>query len=177
METFIATIDIPKLGELLKGNAARPHNKIAKNAVKHVLREHWSRRIPGHFQRSAHAKYHYATRSPRYRFYKQRKFGSSVDLVRSGRTREVMTSQFQIVIGGNAAGGTLTGKLILRFPFRGGTRRFRKPGSRQAVTIAQMAREIETFTPEEVSQINREVRDRYVFLVNETTGPRQRVQI
>lgn len=177
MDSFTATIEVPKLGELLVGSASRTHDRIAKQAVHDVLDIHWSRRIPGHFQRPAHGKYKYAERSKRYRFRKQKKYGSSIDLVMSGRTRDLMTSQRRIVIRGTAAGGTLTGRLILRFPFPGGSQRFRKTGTRQAVTIQQMAREIEAFTPEEITQINAEVRERYTFYVKTATGPRQRVTV
>jgi hypothetical protein len=177
-DQMIVTIDVPKLGEMLLGNASRAHNRIARQATREVLLDHWRKRIPLHFKRSAHSRYHYAERSPRYRFQKQKRYGSSIDLVRTGRTRDLMSSvnDAGIRISGTAAGGTLAARLTLRFPFKGGSRRYRG-FSRQQVTIEQMAREIETFTPDEVSQMVGEVRDRYINLVKTTTSPRQQVKL
>lgn len=170
-----AQITVPALGELLARNASRAHNRVAKQAVRDVLTAHWQKRIPLHFTRPAHGRYGYAQRSPRYRFQKQKKFGSSIDLVRTGRTRQQMTSQAQITVAGTATAGTIRGNLTLRFPFPGGGLRFKAaPGTRQRVTIEQMASEIRRITPDEIGQINSEVRDRYVHLVKTTTSARQR---
>lgn len=169
-------IEVPKLGDFLVGNATRKHNQLVKRAVHTVLMQHWRQRIPKHFTRPAHGKYGYAERSARYRVRKQKKYGTSIDLVRTGRTRHAMTTQFRITIGGQASSGGVTGRLHLRFPFPGGTRRFRRRGTRQAVTIEQMAKEIETITPDEVREITEQVRDAYMVLVDTDTSPRQRVK-
>lgn len=192
MDELVADIDVPKLGELLLGNSGRAHNRIARGALRETLLTHATKRIPGHFTRPAHAKYGYAERSPSYRHFKQKKYHSSIDLVMSGRTKQAMSSQRQIKIGGTAAGGTLKGDLILKFPFgvaaqaafarraRGQSKgaplaaRARKDG-KPRVTIAQMRKEIATIAPNEVSEINKQLRDRYVDLVLTTTGARQRV--
>lgn len=188
-----AVIEAPQLGELLLGNAARTHNRIAKSALRDVLLTHAQQRIPGHFTRPAHARYGYAMRSAQYRHYKQRRFHSSIDLVMTGRTKHAMGTQRQIQIGGTAAAGTLDGRLKLRFPFslaaqaaharraRGESKgaplasRGRRDG-RPRVTIEQMRREIAAFVPAELAQIQSQLRDRYVDLVNTTAGRRQRVK-
>lgn len=170
-------IEVPKLGEFLLGSASRKHNALVKVAVRAVLMHHWRNRIPGHFQRPAHNRYGYAQRNARYRFSKQRKYGSSIDLVRTGRTRHVMTTQSRITVGGQASSGGVTGRLLLRFPFPGGTRRFRRPGSRQAITIEQMAREIETIIPTEVREIEQQIREFYMVLIETDTSKRQRVKV
>ncbi|HJT35718.1 MAG TPA: hypothetical protein VJ783_27060 [Pirellulales bacterium] len=169
------SIEVPKLGDFLVEKSRRAHNRIVKQVVTEVLTTHWRKRIPGHFQRPAHQKYGYAERNKRYRIQKQRKYGTSIDLVRTGRTRHAMTTQYRITIGGQGDG--VVGKLHLRFPFAGGTRRFRKPGSRQAITIEQMAREIETITPDEIREINEQVLAAYLKHVETDTSPRQRVKV
>lgn len=175
---LIAQIRVPAIFELLLPTAGRLHNAIAKDAVRAVLVEHHRRRIPGHFTRPAHGKYGYAERSPRYRVQKQRKYGSSIDLVRTGRTRQQMTTQRQIAVGGQATAGTIHGRLTLRFPFPGGSLRFRQNSrGRQRVTVEQMAREIRAITPDEITQINREIRGRYVDGVKARAGDRQLVKI
>lgn len=191
---LVAEIDVPKLGEFLVGNAGRAHNKIGKEAVRRALLTHHEKRIPGHFRRGAHQKYGYADRSPSYRHYKQRRYGSSIDLVMTGRTQHAMSSQAQITVGGTASGGTLNGQLKLRFPFgasaqqaharrrRGQAKgaplsaRGRRDG-KPRVTIEQMRREVATVLPSEVQEINRQLRVTYVDLVNSTTGSRQRVKV
>jgi hypothetical protein len=191
---LLASIDVPKLGELLLGNASRTHNKIANTAMRETLLTHATRRIPQHFARPAHSKYGYAERSKPYRFFKQRKYGSAIDLVMTGRTKHAMSSQRQITVGGTATGGTLRGDLKLRFPFglaaqqaharraRGQSKgaplsaRGRRDG-KPRVTIAQMRKEIATITPDEASQITAELRDRYVEGVKTTAGPRQRIKV
>lgn len=178
MDGLIAQIKVPAIFELLLPSAGRLHNSILKKVVEDVLVTHWRKRIPGHFQRPAHGKYGYADRSPRYRRQKQRKYGSSIDLVRTGRTRQQMTTQRSITVGGQATAGTIRGRLVLRFPFPGGSLRF-KPGvgNRQRVSIEQMAKELRAITPDEISQINREIRGRYVDGVKKRAGERQLVKI
>lgn len=171
------SIEVPKLGAFLVEKSKRAHNRIVKECVREVLTTHWRKRIPIHFTRPAHQKYGYAERNKRYRIRKQKKYGTSIDLVRTGRTRHAMTTQYRITVGGQASSGGVTGKLQLRFPFAGGTRRFKKPGSRQAITIEQMAREIETITPDEIREINDQVMAAYLKKLETDTSPRQRVKV
>jgi len=193
-DQLLASIEIPKLGELLLDNAGRTHNKIANNSIRATLLHHAESRIVQHFARPAHDRYGYAERSPHYRHFKKKRFHTSIDLILSGRTKHAMTTQRQITVGGTATGGTLRGDLKLKFPFglaaqaaharraRGQSKgaplsaRGRKDG-RPRVTIAQMRKEIAAITADERSQMAAEVRDRYVDGVKTTAGPRQRVKI
>lgn len=178
MDGLITQIRVPAIFEMLLPTAGRLHNAIAKDAVRDTLVKHHRRRIPGHFQRPAHGKYGYAQRSPRYRAAKQKKYGSSIDLVRTGRTKQQMTTQRQITVSGQATAGTIRGRLTLRFPFPGGSLRFKAAaGTRQRVTIEQMAREIRTITSDEIQQINRDIRGLYVDGVKKRAGQRQLVTI
>lgn len=154
----------------------RVHNRLMKVTMREAAEDHWRRRVPGHFTRPAHNKYGYAERSKKYRFYKQRKYGSSIDLVRTGRTRHVMTTQKQIRLGGSATGRGVIARVILRFPFPGGTQRF-KGQSRQRVTIEQMMREIRAITAAEGAEIATFVHGSYVRHVETDTSARQRIKI
>jgi hypothetical protein len=200
-DQLLASIEIPKLGELLLDNAGRTHDRIAKTAMRETLLTHATTRILLHFARPAHDRYGYAERSPHYRHFKQKRFHTSIDLILSGRTKHAMTTQRQITVGGSATGGDLKGDLKLRFPWNltgnGGqttvqaaharrraglskgaplSARARRDG-KPRVTIAQMRKEIATITPDERSQMVAELRDRYVTGVKTTAGPRQRVKI
>jgi|SRR6185437_12493342 len=172
MPVLVYAMEVPE--RLVRSD--RLHNRLMKDTMRETAQDHWRRRIPGHFQRPAHGKYHYAERSKKYRFYKQRKFGSSIDLVRTGRTRHVMRSQKRIVLGGSATGRGVVARLILRFPFPGGTLRFRDH-SRQRVTLEQMMKEIRTITDDEGREIATFVKEVYVRKVETDTSARQRIKV
>lgn len=200
-DQLLASIEIPKLGELLLDNAGRTHNRIANTAIRETLLTHATTRIPLHFTRPAHNRYGYAERSPHYRAFKQKKFHTSLDLVLSGRSKARMTSERKISVGGSATGGDLKGDLKLRFAWgltgegnqttvqaahgrraRGQSKgpplsaRGRKDG-KPRVTIAQMKKEMAAITADERSAMAHEVRERYLEGVKTTAGPRQRVKI
>lgn len=155
------------------------HNRFVKLALREAAEEHWAKRIPEHFKQSAHSKYGYAKRNPGYILSKIKRFGRGTDLVRTGDSEKLMRREKKIRVGG---GGKLEGggrraikaTLQLRFAFKGGSGRFRKPGSYQAVTITQMIREVQTFTAQEAREIAAQIQRRYVQQVN-TTSARQRV--
>lgn len=155
----------------------RIHNALVKRVFRTVIEHHHERRIPRHFQQSAHGRYGYADRSKRYRFAKQKRYGSSIDLVRTGRTRRQMISQRQLTLGGQASTSGLKATLRLRFPFPGGTGRVRNSAGRQKVTIEQMAREIETIAADEMREIQQQIHDGYVVLVETDTSSRQRIKV
>lgn len=167
------TIEVPEL----LFDAARVNNEIVKTAIREEAFKHWRQRIPRHFQQGATGKYGYAKRQSlmragnkwiSYNTWKARKHKSRRDLVKTGATQREMTSRAKITVGGAAEGGKkpLTVTLRLRFPFRGGTGRFRKSTSRQAVTIDQMAKEIQAVTPDELRDISLGLQQRYVKIAN-----------
>lgn len=156
----------------------RLHNAFCKRALRAAIEYHHERRIPLHFQRAAHGKYGYAERSKRYRVAKQKKYGSSLDLVRTGATMRKMTRERQLSIGGQASSSGLRATLRLRFPFpadlsRGGVRKDGRP----KITAGEMVREIEAITPDELAEIQRQINDVYLVLVDTDASARQRVKV
>lgn len=175
--TFI--IDVP---ERPKDLAKRYHNKYAKDAARYMMERHHAEHIPLHFKRSARSRYGYAARDPKYVRMKQRRWRQGgLDLVKTGRTRREMISQYKLKLGGNAVAGTLTATLILRFPFKGGTGKFRRPsgprGARAQVTIQQMIGEMQSFAHDEPPRLAAWFDEEYWRLVDAHRAGRKRTRI
>ena len=162
------TIEMPELAAL----SPRKNNELIKAAMRPVLDFHWKRRIPYHFTPPAHAKYKYATRSPKYLSAKIRRYHVGADLVKTGRSRAEMTARARIRIGGTASGGTINGTIEMRFPFRGGTGAQRQVGNRQSITILQMIREVRAISDDEIREIERQIADNYMVLLETDTTKR-----
>jgi hypothetical protein len=147
----------------------RLHNRSAKESLREQGLHHWKVRIPQHFTRSAHQRYGYMPRVPRYMRIKARRWRSVTDLVKTGRMRDEMTKTPPVIrVGGKAAdddGNTGALKLSLTMPFHVGQKaqqsyadralarrsmRIRRmAGLRTGVTIAQMRREVATIREDE----------------------------
>lgn len=100
----------------------RVWNKINKDAMKVALMHHHNTHMPRHFKRDARQRYSHKERNAKYKAWKKRKFGSLIDLVMSGSTRDKITKAGgydRITIGGAAVGGQkdLVGKLVYTFGF------------------------------------------------------------
>lgn len=174
----------------------RLHNRIVRKVVEDELKNHWQKRIPGHFRQDARHKYRYAERQSAYKAYKSRKFKSRRDLVKTGATERLMKSQYRITVGGSAEGGKsggVNGRLWLWFAWdtlvaqhmrRKFARGLRRGASRAqieasiktrtGVNLAQMRKEIQAFTDQELSEIGKSMQQRYTDKVNNDTTPRQR---
>ena len=153
----------------------RLHNQYAKQAIREVMTLHWSKHTRSHFQLHARHKYGYFPRSVGYRKRKQRLKGHDIDLVFSGRSRELISGQQPTVhVGGAAEGGKkgLTGYYKLRFPFSGGSGRSKRRGSNDVV--ARMVKELERWAGDEVTWARQEFLRRYLEKVNNHRGRRQR---
>ncbi len=168
------TLEVP---EILV-NSARVHNRLVKIVVRQVLEHHWRKRIPEHFKTSAHQKYGYLPRSAKYIRAKARRYGSTVDLVKTGAAKSEMTTRHRITIGGSAMNNDVAGKLTMRFPFPGGTGKkdSRKKGNFRLVDPAQMIREMQAITADELTEINRQIADGYIVLVDTSTSKRMRIK-
>jgi len=158
-------------------NSERIHNSLSRRALRTAIELHHERRIPRHFQQQAHARYGYADRSKRYISAKIRRYGTGTDLVKTGRTKREMTSTRRLSIGGQASTSSLRATLKLRFPFPGGSGRFRNRNGRQAVSVQQMAREVETISAGEMLEIQRQLEDGYAGLVEAETSARMRIKL
>ena len=176
---FTFVIDVPdRPGDLAK----RWHNKYAKMAARHMMEKHHDEHIPMHFMRSARQRYGYKPRSLKYTKDKNKRWrGGGLDLVKTGRTRLKMTTEYRMKVGGSAENGNLNATLILRFPFKGGTGRFRRPsgprGARAQVTIEQMSVEMRSFAPDEPPRLAAWFNDEYLRLVEAHRAGRKRIRI
>lgn len=173
--------------------STRLHNAIMKDVVRDELYNHWKHRLPLHFRLDARQRYGHMPRSPRYNSYKNRRFSSKRDLVKTGETERLMRSPPRITVGGAAEGGKngLRGRLHLTFSWAAAVaQRMRKKfsrGSRRAaaasiktrtgVNLAQMRKEIQTFTDGELKDIAASIQANYVHRVNTDTSPRQRIKV
>lgn len=135
----------------------RRHNKFAKDALREVLVDHHADTLPRHFRREAHSRYGYAPRHPKYIRWKQKTFNTGgLDLVKTGESRKSMLATPPTIrMSGSAEGGKkeLSGKLLLRFSFKGGAGRFRKQGTRQERVVKQMIDEVKRILPSEGAAI------------------------
>lgn len=172
------------------GDVARRHwNRIVKEAMEACLKTHHKERIPLHFRQDARHKYSYKERSLRYRKRKRLKWHTTRDLVKTGASEQRMKREGQIVIGGAAEGSKkpIVGRLRLKFDFaqseqfkRSQVKRFTRTvqphfsRTTAGVTIADMHREVQRFTPQErkefAEQLLAEIMKRY----NAFQGSRQR---
>lgn len=148
------TLMLPE--QLLVSN--RLHNKLVKELVREELQKHHKVRIPQHFQRSATKKYGYAKRISRrgrlsYYAWKQKKYGSNRDLVKTGDSEREMKAHGQVTVAGAATGGNIDGRLKMRFNWRGGTGRVRSQRG-FGVGPEQMVKEVQAMTPDEVAEVS-----------------------
>jgi len=157
-------------------------NKIQKAAVKYGLRQalkiHHRKRIPKHFMPHAKTKYKHQKRGKGWIIRKRIRYRSSTDLVASRKTKIKMTRTFgaqQIRVSGGIEGAT--GKLILKFPFPTN----RDNPNPQSVTIDKMAREIETWAPEEEKEAAQDFKHffalRYRSAIQSSPKLRKRITI
>jgi len=179
MIEFALEIEVPSRPEDI---AVRHHNRFVKEALREVLKEHHSKRIPGHFKTSAHQKYGYQRRNPKYMRAKARRHGSSRDLVKTGKSEQEMTNSAnaRITIGGSAEGGknAINGKLTLRFPWKGGSGRFKRDTpTYQRVTAQQMIKEMQAMTDDERLQMAVQFSALYWNRVSSYQGKRQRLRM
>lgn len=113
-------IDVPKKPSDIA--QARVWNGFVKDAIRETLAHHHNKHMPRHFKRDARQRYQHKERNAKYKSWKKRKYGSLLDLVLTGRTRDKLTKPNgfdRITIGGAAIGGKkpVEGKLVYTFGF------------------------------------------------------------
>lgn len=178
---FSLTIDFPEM--LVNGE--RLHNRMVRECLLEELQAHGIKRIPLHFRPLARHRYSYARRLSHvgrrsYDTWKRQKYGSTADLVKTGKSRAAMSNPAnqRITIRGSAASGTLTGTLSVRFGWAGGTGKQR---SDRRVTVGTtpkvMVEEVERIIPSEVREISEGIKGRYVAKVGEMLKRKQRIKL
>lgn len=174
---IIFVIEIPTRPEDI---AKRHHNKIVREAMQKTAEKHHAKHTPEHFKATNRQKYNHKPRSAKYMKYKLKRFRHRTDLVLTGRTKDWMTRAYKIRVGGNAEAGTTKATLILTFPFKGGTARFKDPTSFRAAqaqkTIMQMKGEIETFADDEKTKLTEWFGEFYMKEVEKYRGGRKRIR-
>ena len=179
---FVCQLDIPTRAEDL---AIRYHNKYAKEALKDaVIRWHGADRhdaaskgFPSRFTREAKTRFHHFERTEKYKRFKARKYHSTLDLVKTGDSREEMLHRFKIELGGTAEKGTITVTLTMRFAFRGGSGRFRKQDTRQEVVVQKMLLELQDCDQRDAEMVAKWTLEGYMKRVNEHRSTRKRIRL
>lgn len=172
---FTYLLEIPEWPEDV---SKRLHNQFAKTAAREALENYQILFTPRKFKREAHNLYKYHDRKPGYIRWKNRRYHmGGMDMVKTGDSRDVMTKQYKIKVGGSAANNDLSATLTLRFPFKGGTGRFRKPQSAGAISLATLILEMQTFADDEPKRLAKWFLESYMRQVNEMRSTRRRVRI
>lgn len=158
----------------------RRHNQFAKQAMRVTLEKYHASKtgFRRHFTREGRRLYDYQPRKVQYEQWKQKKYGNgSIDMVKTGRTRQWMQSAYRLTVGGTAANRSLNGTLKLTFPFKGGSGRFRKAQSRGAITITRLILEMQRFADDEPRQLAADFHAEYMRQVDEFRRGRKRIRI
>lgn len=177
LPSMFVVIELPTRPEDI---ARRYHNKIVREAMKSTAEKHHEEHIPEHFKSTNRQKYKHAPRSEKYKAYKRKRWHRVTDLVLTGRTKDWMERAYKLRVGGNAEAGTTTAKLILTFPFKGGTGRFKDPQTKRAATaqktIQQMIGEMETITDSERRKLGEWFLEEYMKGVDNYRAGRKRIR-
>jgi hypothetical protein len=173
---FVCELDIPTRPEDL---AIRYHNKYAKEALfDAVVKWHGSEDgFKTRFKREAKQRFHHFERSEKYKRYKARRYHSTVDLIKTGASKQQMLSQAKIQIGGTGEKGNLTVTVSMRFAFKGGAGRFRKQGTNQEVVVAKMLLELQDCDGKDAELIARWTLDGYMKRLNAHRSARKRIRL
>jgi hypothetical protein len=169
------TIDLPEMLDPKHKDARinRVHDAAVKDAGRRTLVLHQTKRLPGHFDVPARAKYRHYARSPR--VAAQKRVRGQPDLVRSGSTRVQMTQRrpHALRAGGRAESGKVKFTMVLRFPSH-----FRERASAErGVTRAKMADEIARWIQPEETEAAQTFRNLYVDLIKTRLSARVKKRI
>jgi hypothetical protein len=174
--TFLCELDIPTRAEDL---AKRYHNKYAKEALFDAV-VRWQGHDKGfkaRFTREAKTRFHHFERQEKYKRFKARKYHSTMDLVKTGKSRERMLNQAKIQIGGSAEGGNITVTVTMQFDFKGGTGNFRKQGTQQEQNILKMKAELEDCDQQDAEMIAKWTIEGYMKRLNAHRSTRKRIRL
>ncbi len=146
---------IPKVGFAIVASDAllgtsrmgRIHRKISKASAQAAMLLHWRKYVPRHFQQNNRQLYNHAPRNRRYMGYKRKVHKSITDIVKTGRTRDSMTTMMPVIRNSGSADSLMITTMYLRWPFPAGKG---KPGS---VSRDQMNKELGRWVSEEESEI------------------------
>ena len=162
----------------------RRHRKFLNNANRESAEFHFKKHIPLHFDPSAFRRYGYQDRGKSYIKLKEKLYGKDIAKlpnVLTGNTRRVFRTQRQITATASGA------RLILRFPFKGGTGRLLDAAALQRLGRSKLTQrqingqrnilarvaEFETVIPSEYDAIAKVVEQSYQRQADEAGVPRK----
>lgn len=111
------SIELPEI--LLRSE--RTHNRFVRSAMEDNAAFHHREVMRQHFRPDARERYGHEPRSAKYTAWKKRKWGTDVDLFKTGRSKNAILGNSKILTSGSAASETLRTRLVMRLPFGGGT--------------------------------------------------------
>lgn len=175
MPQMVCTLDIPTRAEDL---AIRYHNKYLKEALFDAV-VRWQGHEDGfkaRFKREAKTRFHHFERAPKYKAMKARKYHSTVDLIKTGDSKEEMLHRFKVQIGGTAENKSITVTIRTRFAFKGGTGRFRKD-TQQALKIERMIAEVQDCDEKDGEMVAKWTLEGYMKRLKEHRSARKRIRL
>lgn len=170
----IVELDVPGLPEDM---ALRMHNRFAKESLREAMQTHHRKNFRRHVTPGNRERYGHQPRQPKYREWKQRRYGRDIDLVKTGRSmRDMARTMPDIRIGGAAEGGRkgLTGSYRLRFAWKGGTGA--QKTIRTGVSTAQMLTEMARWSDDEAREASANFVTGYWQRVEQWRGSRKRIR-
>lgn len=155
---------IPKVGFVIvasdvlvdSARMARMHRRISKRSAHAAMLLHWKKYLPRHFQQNNRQLYDHAERAKGYKASKRKLHGSITDIVKTGRTRDYMTTLIPIIRHSGAADSLMVTTMYLRWPFPAGKV---KAGQ---VSREQMNKELGRWVDEEEDDIRSQYASIYV---------------
>lgn len=177
MPQFVCELEIPTRPEDL---VRRYHNQYMKEAVREAAERWWQHEdgFKSRFKREAKTRFHHFERQEKYKQQKARKYHSTVDLIKTGKSKEYMLSVMKFQIGGSAEGGkkAITLSMTTRFAFKGGTGRMRNE-SAQGLKIQQMQLELQDADERDGQMISKWILEGYMRRLNQHRQSRRRVRL
>ncbi len=156
---------IPKVGFAIVASDAllgtsdrmgRIHRKVSKQAAQAAMLLHWRKYVPRHFRQNNRQLYNHAPRSRRYMGYKRKVHKSITDIVKTGRTRDSMTTMMPTIRNSGSPESLMITTMYLKWPFPAGKG---KPGS---ISRDQMNEELSRWVDEEEAEILKQYAAIYV---------------
>ncbi len=146
---------IPKVGfaivasDILMDSArmGRMHRRLSKQSAHAAMLLHWKKYLPRHFKQVNRDLYNHAKRDPKYEEGKRKRRGTSIDIVKTGRTRDYMTNLIPMIRHSGSADSLMITTMYLRWPFPAGKV---KKGQ---VSREQMNQELSRWVDEEEEDI------------------------
>lgn len=140
-----------------KARWKRVHRKVMRDVLHAVLWEWHQKILPEHFKPAAKTKYRHKKRQESTRRIKQARRKHNIDLVDSGKTRRSMQTRLPKVTFQGKADLVLTAKMKYKFPFRVS----RNASDPRHVSIAQMAKEIATWSDQDIRWATKRIAELY----------------